>query len=124
MENTLAHMATWIIASLHDQQFASLAVLKVAMARRIEANNRKSFQKHAGARVSASAAEEQPLLQPLPAAPYEITWWVSKHGRMPSSWPFPNFREGAREPSTQPIPPNRNLHSRQDCGRGCIELLD
>lgn len=76
VENTVAHVATWVIAALRDQRFATLAELRVAIVGRVEAYNREPFQKRAGSRASVFAAEEKPLLRPLPAAPYEISQWV------------------------------------------------
>lgn len=40
VENTVGHVATWVIASLRDRQFASLAALKAQVVDRIDACNR------------------------------------------------------------------------------------
>lgn len=76
VENTVAHVATWVIAALRDQRFATLAELRAAIEKQMTAYNAAPFQKRAGSRASVFAAEEQPLLRPLPAAGYEISRWV------------------------------------------------
>ncbi|MDV8001435.1 IS21 family transposase [Rhodococcus sp. IEGM 1408] len=76
VENTVAHVATWIIAALRDQKFHSLAELKVAIAVQLSAYNAEPFQKRAGSRASVFESEEKPLLRPLPAAEYEISRWM------------------------------------------------
>lgn len=73
VENTVAHVETWVIAGLRDQRFATLAELQVAIGGRVEAYNLEPFQKRAGSRANVFATEEKPLLRPLPAAPYEIS---------------------------------------------------
>lgn len=47
-ENTVAHVATWVIAALRDQSFATLADLHTAIRARMDAYNREPFQKRAG----------------------------------------------------------------------------
>lgn len=76
VENTVAHVATWVIAGLRDQQFASLPELGAAVADRVAAYNAEPFQKRPGSRASVFAVEEQPLLTPLPSVAYEIARWV------------------------------------------------
>ncbi|MEO9248024.1 IS21 family transposase [Citricoccus nitrophenolicus] len=76
VENTVWHVAMRVIADLRDQQFATLAELKVAVTDRVDAYNAEPFQKRAGSRASVFAAEEQALLRPLPAVAYEISRWV------------------------------------------------
>ncbi|SDC10582.1 Integrase core domain-containing protein, partial [Raineyella antarctica] len=76
VENTVAHVATWVIASLRDRQFTSLPALKVAIGAQMDEYNRQPFQKRAGSRASVFAAEEAPLLTPLPVVAYEISRWV------------------------------------------------
>lgn len=75
-ENTVAHVATWVIAKLRKQTFHTLAELRAAVAVQMAAYNREPFQKRAGSRTSVFAAEEHPLMRPLPAAAYEISDWV------------------------------------------------
>jgi transposase len=76
VENTVAHVATWVIAGLREQRFGSLPELRVAIAERVAAYNCEPFQKRPGSRASVFAAEEQPLLTALPAVAYEISRWV------------------------------------------------
>lgn len=78
VENTVGHVATWIIAGLRDTRFTSLAQLRAAISERVQAYNDEPFQKRAGSRLSVFLEEEQPLLRPLPAVPYEISDWVYK----------------------------------------------
>lgn len=76
VENTVGSVATWVIASLRDRQFASLAELRAAVYDRVDAFNQEPFQKRQGSRSSVFAAEEKPLLRPLPAVGFEISRWV------------------------------------------------
>jgi len=76
VENTVAHVATWVIAGLREQQFSTLAELRAAIRERVAAYNHEPFQKRAGSRASVFEAEERALLRPLPAAAYEISRWV------------------------------------------------
>lgn len=87
VENTVAHVATWVIAGLRDQTFTTLPELKAAVTERVAAYNAEPFQKRAGSRASVFAAEEKPLLRPLPVVPYEISRWlygrrVAKNGHI------------------------------------------
>lgn len=79
VENTVGHIATWVIASLRHEQFTSLDALRAAIYRQMAAYNAQPFQKRAGSRQSVFTEEEHPLLRPLPVVPYEISTWV--HGR-------------------------------------------
>lgn len=79
VENTVGHVATWVIAMLRDRRFGTLAELQEAVRQQVAAYNAEPFQKRPGSRVVVFAAEEQPLLRPLPAAPYELSQWA--HGR-------------------------------------------
>ncbi|MEV7457997.1 Mu transposase domain-containing protein, partial [Pseudarthrobacter oxydans] len=76
VENTVAHVATWVIAGLRQQQFTSLPELRAAIIDRVAAYNAEPFQKRPGSRASVFAAEKQPFLTGLPAAAYEISRWV------------------------------------------------
>src|SRR5699024_11188681 len=76
VENTVAHVATWVIAGLRQRQFATLPELAAAIRERMEAYNAEPFQKRPGSRASVFTAEEQPLLAPLPATAYEISRWL------------------------------------------------
>jgi hypothetical protein len=52
VENTVAHVATWMIAALRTQTFATLPELKSAISGQLEAYNAEPFQKRAGSRAS------------------------------------------------------------------------
>jgi transposase len=78
VENTVSHVATWVIASLREETFTSLAQLRLRIREQIDAYNREPFQKRDGSRLSVFTAEELPLLQPLPAVPFEISTWSYK----------------------------------------------
>ncbi|MBG6181906.1 hypothetical protein IWX62_003131 [Arthrobacter sp. CAN_A1] len=75
VENTVSHVATWVIAGFRHEQFTSLAQLRIRVYEQIDAYNRQPFQKRAGSRLSVFTTEEKPLMQPLPAAPFEISTW-------------------------------------------------
>jgi len=76
VENTVGNIATWVIASLRGQRFATLAQLRAAVYERVEAYNAEPFQKRPGSRQGVFQAEEKPLLRPLPAVAFEISRWV------------------------------------------------
>ncbi|TFD62714.1 IS21 family transposase [Cryobacterium suzukii] len=76
VENTVSHVATWVIAGLRNRSFGTLSELRVAIRERMDAYNREPFQKRAGSRLSVFQAKEKALLRPLPSAPYEISRWV------------------------------------------------
>ena len=76
VENTVSHVATWVIAGLRQHRFQTLPELRAAIAKRVADYNAEPFQKRPGCRTSVFAADEQPLLTPLPQVPYEISQWV------------------------------------------------
>ncbi|MBQ9001224.1 MAG: IS21 family transposase [Eggerthellaceae bacterium] len=75
-EGTVGNVATDIIARLRNETFTSMAQLKSAVAERLAEHNAEPFQKREGSRESVFLEEELPAMQPLPAAPYEISRWV------------------------------------------------
>lgn len=77
-ENTVSHVATWVIAGLRHETFTSLAKLRLRIREQMDAYNREPFQKRVGSRLSVFTTEEKPLLQALPAAPFEISTWAYK----------------------------------------------
>ncbi|MBB4138899.1 MULTISPECIES: IS21 family transposase [Microbacterium] len=101
VENTVGNVATWVIASLRDRSFASLAELRAVVYERVAAYNAEPFQKRAGSRLSVFDSEEKPLLRPLPVVPFEISRWfyrrrVQKNGHVVFernfySVPYPNI---------------------------------
>jgi transposase len=50
VENTVGHVATWVIAGLRDRRFASLPELVSAIEERVAAYNAEPFQKRPGSR--------------------------------------------------------------------------
>lgn len=87
VENTVGHAATWMIAALREESFATLAELKAAITVQLQAYNAEPFQKRAGSRAGVFTAEEQPFLKGLPAVAYEISRWaygrrVAKNGHV------------------------------------------
>jgi len=78
VENTVSHVATWVIAGLRHERFTSLPQLRARIYEQIESYNRQPFQKRDGSRLSVFITEEKPLMQPLPAVPFEISTWAYK----------------------------------------------
>lgn len=76
VENTVGNIATWVIAALRNQSFATLPELRAAIYERMRAFNAEPFQKRAGSRQSVFESEEKPLLRPLPTVAFEISRWV------------------------------------------------
>ncbi len=75
VEGSVGNISTWITAALRNEQFFSLYELNKAIREKLEAFNVRLFQKKEGSRISLFLAEEQPLLAPLPATPYELAAW-------------------------------------------------
>lgn len=75
VEGSVGNISTWITAALRNEQFFSLYELNKAIREKLEAFNARLFQKKEGSRISLFLAEEQPLLAPLPATPYELAAW-------------------------------------------------
>jgi hypothetical protein len=63
----------WIIAKLRHRRFFSLAELNTAIAELVEELNGRAFKKLPGCRRSAFVSIDQPVLKPLPVAPFVIT---------------------------------------------------
>lgn len=89
VENTVGHVATWVIAGLRERRFTSLPTLTAAIIERVSAYNAEPFQKRPGSRTSVFTTEEKPLLSPLPQVAYEISQWaygrrVARNGHV--SW--------------------------------------
>lgn len=76
VENTVGNIATWVIAALRNQTFATLPELRAAVHERMTVFNAEPFQKRAGSRLGVFEGEEKPLLRSLPAVPFEISRWV------------------------------------------------
>jgi len=74
-EATVGNISTWIIASLRNQQFFSIAELNKATREKLMEFNTKPFQKKMGNRLTAFTDEEKFALISLPVSPYEIANW-------------------------------------------------
>lgn len=65
----------WILASLRNITFFSLAAAKAAVRERLDLLNERSFQKLEGSRRSLFEELERPLMRPLPAQRFEYADW-------------------------------------------------
>jgi transposase len=74
-EGTVGNISTWIIAALRNQKYFGLTALNQAIHEKLDAFNRKPFQKKEGSRLSVFLEQEKPFLQPLPGTPYELATW-------------------------------------------------
>lgn len=75
VEGSVGKISTWITAALRNEQFFSLAGLNAAIRKKLDAYNARQFQKKECSRRSLFLGEEQPLLAPLPATPFELAEW-------------------------------------------------
>ena len=75
VEGTVGNISTWITAALRNEKFFSLDELNKEIRYRLDAFNRKTFQKKEGSRYSVYLKDEKPFLTPLPSAPYELAQW-------------------------------------------------
>ena len=71
-EGSVKTVSTWIIAALRNETFFSLAELNEAIRKKLDAYNKRDFQKKDFSRDILFHREELPLLKPLPAYPYEV----------------------------------------------------
>jgi transposase len=74
VEGTVGKISTWITAALRNGQFLSLGELNNAVWERLEAFNKRPFQKKPGCRESAFE-EEKPFLLPLPGTPQKLRFY-------------------------------------------------
>ena len=74
-EGSVGNISTWITAALRNEQFFSLAELNAAIRKKLQTYNANKFQKKDCSRLSLFLGEEQPLLAPLPATPFEVAEW-------------------------------------------------
>jgi transposase len=75
VEGSVGGISTWIIAALRNWRFFTLHELNDAVMKKLYEFNAKPFQKKPGSRQSVFEEYEQPLLQPLPDKPYELSEW-------------------------------------------------
>ena len=74
-EGTVGVISTWILASLRNEQFFSLAELNAAIRQKLHVFSRKPFQKKESTRYDIYVNEELPVLTPLPKNRYELAEW-------------------------------------------------
>lgn len=74
-EGNVGNISTWVIAALRNEQFFTLEELNRAIRQKMEAFNRRPFQKKEGSRFSLYLAEELPALTKLPSRRYETAEW-------------------------------------------------
>ena len=82
-ENTVSHIATWVIAGLRQEQFTSLMQLRGRIREQIDAYNRQPFQKREGFRLSfgAGTGNERPptgSARPPTAARRSLPWYTCR----------------------------------------------
>jgi transposase len=65
----------WILASIRNLKFFSVAEANEAIAERLEWLNDRPFTKPPGSRRSLFESLDRPALQPLPDRPYEFATW-------------------------------------------------
>lgn len=74
-EGSVKVVSTWITAALRNEKFFSLEELNREIRVKLEAYNRRPFQKKEGSRYSIFFEQEKPFLAMLPAASYERATW-------------------------------------------------
>lgn len=72
VENAVATAYTRLFAPLRDRVFHSPAAINAALRDQLTAHNERPYQKRDGSRAAVFAAEEKPLLRPLPARPFAL----------------------------------------------------
>ena len=65
----------WVLASLRQRTFHSLAEANAAIAERVGWLDRRPFRKLPGSRLELFEAIDRPALRPLPPVPYEYATW-------------------------------------------------
>ena len=74
-EGTVGVISTWITAAIRNEKFFSLQELNREIRARLDAFNRKPFQKKEGSRYSIFLGDEKPFLASLPVTSYELSDW-------------------------------------------------
>lgn len=75
-EGTVRDAATWVIAQLRNEAFATIEDARAAVRRCLDAYNAHPFQKREGSRDSVFAEAEAAELRPLPDVRYDVCEWV------------------------------------------------
>jgi transposase len=65
----------WIIAALRNRKFFSIEELNQAIRELRDRINQRPFRKREGSRASQFAALDKPVLNPLPAEPFDLSQW-------------------------------------------------
>jgi len=77
-ENAVRLITIWIINRLQQETFFSIAEINARIAELLEAFNNRPFKRLPGNRLSRFIEFDKPMLNPLPAQPFEYAEWVSK----------------------------------------------
>ncbi|HTN86694.1 MAG TPA: IS21 family transposase [Sorangium sp.] len=80
VEGSVLIAQRWILASLRNRTFFSLAELNDAIASLLERLNARPFQRLDGCRRTAFETIDKPVMRPLPARRYELADW--KHAKV------------------------------------------
>ena len=75
-EGTVRDAATWVIADLRNESFATIEDARAAVRRCLEEYNAHPFQKREGSREAAFREAEAAELRPLPDVRYDVAEWV------------------------------------------------
>lgn len=75
VEGAVKTVSNWILSSLRNRKFFTLADLNVELKQRLKAFNERPFHKKEGSRFSVFLGEEKMFLTPLPASRFEPSLW-------------------------------------------------
>ena len=75
-EGTVRDAATWVIAGLRNEAFATIEDARAAVRRCLDEYNAHPFQKREGSRESVFREAEAAELRPLPDVRYDVAEWV------------------------------------------------
>jgi hypothetical protein len=75
-EGTVRDAATWVIAQLRNETFATIEDARAAVRRCLDAYNAHPFQKREGSRESVFREAEAAELRPLPDVRHDVCEWV------------------------------------------------
>jgi transposase len=77
-ENAVRLVTRWIINRLQQETFFSVAEINVRISELLEVFNNRAFKRLPGTRKSRFYEFDKPMLQPLPAKPFEYAEWITK----------------------------------------------
>lgn len=75
VEGAVKTVSNWILSSLRNRKFFTLADLNAELKLRLKAFNERPFHKKEGSRYSVFLGEEKLFLTPLPASRFEPSLW-------------------------------------------------